>query len=282
MTQGAMTIMITNNELCSVKVSQPYKLPNGMSVYHSNKYETDFTYKEIFDLQIYARHGITLLPKSCIFDVGANIGLFTLFAKDICPSARILAFEPSPEICRLLRLNTVDLGESVQVYQCGISNEEKQTTYTYYPHYSIISGFHANLDQDTDRLAAGIRNQIVTSSKIDQADASRFVDHLMEGMLTDAQQMQCQMRTVSSLLRETGLDRIDLLKIDAEDSESEVLGGIDDFDWPGIAQVVMESHSKIQSDSVVAILSERGFNVTIEKEEQFTNSEITNIYARRS
>src|SRR5262249_22505755 len=59
---------------------QYYELPNGMIIRHHNKNETDFSYKEIFEEQIYLRHGVVLKPGDCIFDVGANIGMFSLFA----------------------------------------------------------------------------------------------------------------------------------------------------------------------------------------------------------
>ena len=122
---------------------QIYRLKNGLSVYHLNKYETDFSYKEIFEDSTYLKHGIALADNACIFDVGANIGMFAMFAKQLCPGAKIFAFEPAPEVCRLLQLNVAQYGSDVQVYQCGLSDKESVTNYTYYPHYSIMSGFHA-------------------------------------------------------------------------------------------------------------------------------------------
>ena len=50
-------------------------------IVHLNKNETDFLYREIFEQQSYFQNGITLNEGDCIFDVGANIDLFTLGAK---------------------------------------------------------------------------------------------------------------------------------------------------------------------------------------------------------
>src|SRR5690349_13609232 len=58
-----------------------YKLPNSMAIVHQNKIETDIMYKEIFEYCAYLRHGITIRDGDCIFDVGANIGMFTLFVQ---------------------------------------------------------------------------------------------------------------------------------------------------------------------------------------------------------
>src|SRR6185295_3105129 len=73
-----------------------YRLPNNMAVAHFSKSESDDLYREVFQLQAYIRHGITINNGDCILDVGANIGLFTLFAQQLAPDSRILAFEPTP------------------------------------------------------------------------------------------------------------------------------------------------------------------------------------------
>lgn len=261
----------------SQDMDQMYQLPNGMSAYHLNKHETDFIYKEIFEDQIYLKHGINLKDNACIFDVGANIGLFVMFAKQISPNARIFAFEPAPDICRLLRLNTAQYGSSTQVHQCGISDEEKKTTFTYYPNYSILSGFHADPKDDKQILSAGVRK----SKSIHKRGMSDRLVELIVDKLIEARQFECQLRTISSILRESGVERVDLLKIDAEKSEAQVLDGIEECDWAKIDQIVMETHSEHQAEYVVSLLNAKGFKVSIEQEEQFATSGITNIFAVR-
>ncbi len=51
---------------------------------------------------------------------------------------------------------------------------------------------------------------------------------------TDTQ--RCAMTTVSALMAEHNLERIDLLKIDVEGAELDVLRGIRPEDWPRIHQ----------------------------------------------
>ncbi|HTA95158.1 MAG TPA: hypothetical protein VK769_03450, partial [Verrucomicrobiae bacterium] len=89
----------------SERAAQIYQLPNGLPVYHVNKHETDFLYKEIFVERAYLKHGITLKANACVFDVGANIGMFTLFIKQECADATVYAFEPIPELNRVIKLN---------------------------------------------------------------------------------------------------------------------------------------------------------------------------------
>src|SRR6185503_1213330 len=82
-----------------------YRLPNGMAVAQLNKNETDYIYQEIFERQAYLRHGITINDGDCIFDVGANIGLFTLFANQIARRPRVYSFEPNPVVFEILKAN---------------------------------------------------------------------------------------------------------------------------------------------------------------------------------
>jgi len=56
-----------------------------------------------------------------------------------------------------------------------------------------------------------------------------------------AEEIACQLKTISEVIRENGIERIDLLKVDAEKSESDVLAGIHEDDWRKIQQIVMES-----------------------------------------
>jgi len=124
-----------------------YELSNGMAIVHHNKNETDFMYKEIFEEQTYLQHGITMNEGDCIFDVGANIGLFTLLVGQVCKNALIYAFEPIPQVFETLRINTALYGLNVKLFECGLSSETKRDTFTYYPHVSIISGRLADVVQ---------------------------------------------------------------------------------------------------------------------------------------
>jgi FkbM family methyltransferase len=64
------------------------------------------------------------LPRGGIFwDVGANIGLFSLFASKIVgPSGHVVSFAPSPQVLSLLRQNTN--GQNIKVLPYGIGNAD--------------------------------------------------------------------------------------------------------------------------------------------------------------
>src|SRR5262249_55905332 len=110
--------------------------------------ETELLYEEIFIRQSYLHHGVSLLDGDCVFDVGANIGLFTLFALVHAPAARVFAFEPSATVCALLRANLSRHGLTAQVYQMGLASRPGEAAFTYYPNMSTMSGLHANATED--------------------------------------------------------------------------------------------------------------------------------------
>jgi len=58
------------------------------------------------------------------FDVGANIGSYTVYAALRCPSARIVAFEPEYANLHLLRDNVMDnaLQDRVEIYAIALGN----------------------------------------------------------------------------------------------------------------------------------------------------------------
>ena len=259
-----------------------YQLPNGLSVYHVNQHETDFLYKEIFVERAYLKHSITLNKNACVFDVGANIGMFTLFIKQECADATVYAFEPTPELNRIIKLNVNRYGQSVKVYQNGISDREGEATFTYYPDYSIMSGFHADAVGDASVLSSGIRNQLAKGNPKLKEMPDELIAGIVQKKLGKKKEIQCELKTVSSIIREVSVEQIDLLKIDAEKSELAILKGIEKSDWSKIKQIVLEVHSVEEVKVILPLLEQKGFKIKVEQEEQFTDSGIFNCFAIRT
>ena len=80
-------------------------LPDGLEVFSLNADETRFVHLEVFVARCYLQHGMVLQDGDCVFDVGANIGLATVFFHRERRNVRIFAFEPSPAACECLRGN---------------------------------------------------------------------------------------------------------------------------------------------------------------------------------
>src|ERR1019366_45957 len=93
-----------------------HTLPNGLEVAHLNRHETEYVYGEIFDDDCYLRHGIELAGTPNVIDIGANIGLFSLFVRGRCPGASVYAFEPSPVAYRALKANCEAYGPGLHPF----------------------------------------------------------------------------------------------------------------------------------------------------------------------
>ena len=252
-----------------------YELPNRMTIVQQNKTETEFIYQEIFEKNTYLKHGISLKPGDCVMDVGANIGLFSLFVGQHCPHAKIYAFEPIPAIFETLALNAQLYPIHITPLNYGLSNEVKTTTFSYYPYTSLISGQFANFEEEKAVVKAYLETQ---TSELSAPD----IDSLLTQRL-QAEQVTCQLTTLSQIIQEQAIQQIDLLKIDVEKGELDVLLGISEEDWPKIQQIVVEVHDIEDRLKVIeTLLTQQGYQFTIEQENLLKDSGIYNIYAKKS
>jgi amino acid adenylation domain-containing protein/non-ribosomal peptide synthase protein (TIGR01720 family)/FkbM family methyltransferase len=262
----------------AIPASSRYELPNGMAIVHLNQNETDFLYREVFEDQAYLRHGVTIEAGACVFDVGANIGLFSLFAARQAEGVRVFAFEPIPPVFELMRANVRLHHVDATVFQAGAAGESGSATFHYYPRVSIFSGRFADAAEERAVVTRFVRNQTAAGDGVDQ---ELFDDLLTERLQSTA--VECPLVSISDVMREHGLERIDLLKVDVEKSETEVLRGIRDEDWPRIQQAIVEVHdSDGQLARITDLLTRHGFTVIVDQDALLEGTPLYNVYARRS
>lgn len=269
-------------------VHQYSRLPNGLLFLGHSAFQTGGLYKEIYQDETYFKHGISLTDGDCVFDVGANIGMFSLFVKDRWRNARVFAFEPLPRNFELLRANVALYGLDVKIYDCGLSARSGSATFTYYPNAPAMSGLAAAAGTLSDKeLIRSVRTWLQTvAPDADQALLpAEELDEMVEKYLIN-EDYTCQLKTLSEVIRENNLDRVDLLKIDVEKSEADVLAGMEESDWKKIRQVVMEVHSKELYEHIVPIFEKRGFNFAVERTFNEPSNgpqsvEVYMLYARR-
>jgi FkbM family methyltransferase len=206
-----------------------YELPNGVSICYQNKSEADFLYQEIFESRTYSKREIVLPEEACVFDVGANIGLFALYIDERCPKGRVYSFEPLPPIFETLRCNAALCDAETKVFPIGLSDKEAELELTYYPGNSVMSGLKASTDTDEDieTVRKFLRNQERAAGD-DGVLLSESDEVLRERMRTEV--YSCRLRRLSNVMREENVEHIDLLKIDVERAEWDVLQGIDQED----------------------------------------------------
>lgn len=261
--------------------TQPYKLPNDMAIFHQNKNETDFIYNEIFEEEVYLKHGITLSEGDCIFDVGANIGMFTLFVGRHCKDAMIYAFEPIPPVFDSLRRNVELYDLNVTLLQCGLSARTHEDTFAFYPYASLLSSRYTDTTEVQQVVKSFIRNQQHTNGEELALPGESLLDELVSERLK-VESYTCQLRPLSEVIREYNIERIDLLKIDVEKSELDVLAGIEEGDWPRIKQLIVEVHDiEGRLDQVSELLRSHGYTLEVEQDRLLEGTALYNVYAMR-
>jgi len=257
-----------------------------MNVAYQSKAELKQFYEDIFEARTYLRHGITLAPGATVFDVGANIGLFTVFVDYHFPGSRIFAFEPAPPLFAILEENTAWCTGEVRLFDCGLGARAGEAELTFYPLSSGMSSFHPNAEQERAALRTLMHNELAQGRAEPAAleEVLRQEEELLDRRFASETWVR-PIRTLHEIVDEHGVETIDLLKLDVEKSEAEVLEGLAEGpagDWPKIQQAVVEVHDL---GDRLREMTERfrahGFQVTVEQEELYRGTDRYNLYAVR-
>ena len=189
-----------------------------LSVIDPHERDTDYIYDEIFNRRIYSHARFRVPANATIFDVGANIGLYSIWAAREYKPAAIFAYEASPVTFSYLVDNVgrqVDKGATdIQCVSRAVSSR---------------SGMGLVLKQSP--LVSGI------STMLDETKLPWVRELQLSGDLVSHKTMST---TISDEMASNGIARIDLLKIDVEGHFMEVLAGISAADFDRIGNIVLE------------------------------------------
>ena len=255
------------------------RLQNGLDVAFLNRAELDFLYEEIFVREVYLKHGLVLPDGACVVDVGANIGLFSLWAATRARAVRLHAVEPIPEIFAALLTNAAKHFPRARLHRVALGAVAEQARFAYYPRATGWSTRHPEPAAVRESLRAYVR------ARGAHPLAARLARHprlfaLAARPLFHSVARECAVTTLSALMRSEPLDAVDLLKIDVDGAELEVLAGVDAADWPRIRQVTLECDGRTR-EPAVALLGEHGFQVVAEQSTMLQRTAYWHVYAGR-
>jgi FkbM family methyltransferase len=126
------------------------------------------------------------------YDVGANTGIYSLFAAQVCEEGEVISFEPYPPNVNILRKDILRNNiENISIYDIALSNTDGVVT------------FNQPKNEDVGYGSASI---IPDESK---------------------DTMQIQSTTGDKLVSENEIPPPNILKIDVEGSEPLVIGGLE-------------------------------------------------------
>lgn len=260
-------------------------LPDGRAIAQTNANETRELYDEIVVRNQYLRHGVQLCDGDTVVDVGANIGMFALFAAAQASKVTIHAFEPVPVVARALQTNMSLYGISGTVSCAAAGASTGVRALTFYPQSSLQSGFYADAEGDQHIVGEYARHQADALPGLPaelRAAAADALAPTARARTAERQELQVPVIRLSDWIRDNAVRRIDLLKVDAERAEEDVLAGLDDEHWPLIGQVVAEVHDRDgRMDRLRTLLQRWGFETVVEQDALFAGSEIYMLYGLR-
>ncbi|MCP4155357.1 MAG: FkbM family methyltransferase, partial [bacterium] len=227
-----------------------YETPGGMPLVCIDKNETDSMYHEIFTGKSYLKNGIMLHDGACVFDISANIGMFSLFVNQNSANAEIYAFETIQPVREVLKLNMELYGINAKVFSCEILSEQGE------PH----SGSSAR----TGGEMTG------PEKKADELSTQRLSE----------EQAKSKSKTFTQVLKENNIETIDLLKIGVEKNKFHLLQGLSAEDWKKIRQIVLKVYNVEGSlQGIVDMLENHEYRVTVEQEKEPEDKELFHVYA---
>lgn len=236
--------------------------------------ELEFLYEEIFQSNTYL-YNTSINDGDSIFDVGANIGVSSIFFAQQADNLKIYSFEPIDRLHAVLDMNLFIHSQTAlfKTFNYGLGKENQENVpFAFFKNNTLISTRYPNLEEDSQLL----------STFLDNTNESRNNQQLVDFVIESQREVFCQIRTISSIIQQEKIERINLLKIDVEKAELDVLKGIEKQDWEKIDQIIIEVHNTNNKLSIIkSLLSEKKYIVKVQQETKLEGTGLYVIHAFR-
>lgn len=174
----------------------------------------------------------TLKTGMTFIDIGAHVGITSLIAEKICPSATIVAIEALPVVAERLELNIKMNNSKIHVVRKALGAEVKRSSFYHYGGIPSSSGF------------------ILEPIKTADSTKNIFVSDI-------------NITTLDLFWSDSNLKSIDIVKIDVEGYEYEVLVGSTEILKSQGPVVIFESLNLIKLSEISAFLTSLGYTEPI-------------------
>ncbi len=212
--------------------------------------DADFSvFEEVFkDLDYQQCDNIIQNAKNCILDMGAHIGLFSIYCAVLNPGVKIFAFEPDERNFSLLKKNLkLNRINNVYVKNIAVGPEDG------------VKSFYLSADSHNHSLISRSENQKTVKVQVKTPDTIN-----------------------GKILNREDLSNIDLVKMDIEGSEYDVLASMSDNLIRKTTAFFIELHdcqNRRKTDLPVSLLRKNGFRVSVKK--SFYSGELAFLYAAK-
>ncbi|MBW3599312.1 MAG: FkbM family methyltransferase [Planctomycetes bacterium] len=224
-------------------------LPNGLEFRFPSPMRgaAKFLIREIFHRSRYCRPGFEIRPDDTVIDIGANMGLFSLWAAPQAEHGRVIAIEPTSTLETLEHNARLNLLSHVESVQAAIGRDGETIELEHYPGFNIVT-------HQRGWRPAGITRALV---------------RLLYGRPgVEPVRVAAPCISLARLMDERDVDEVNFLKIDCEGAEYTMLRDLPTRHWNRIERIAMEFHELHpghRHQELVAMLRKHGFQVAIRK-----------------
>lgn len=221
------------------------RLNNGLKFTMRSRTMDKAVFKEVWVKDLYGRHDFNIDNADTIIDIGAHIGLFSVYAATKSQLGKVYAFEPFGENFELLQMNLNNNSISnVVAEEVAIDKENG------------ISKLYLSPDNNTGGHSFHLKK-----------NSGYFVD--------------VATLSLASVVEKYELSVIDYLKMDCEGAEFEILYNTTRESLAIVQKLVLECHpyNDYTVEEMKNYLCENGFSVIVEDTE---HSGSVMMYARRN
>jgi len=189
-----------------------------------------------------------------------------MFVNNRRKDLKLYAFEPIPQTFDTLKTNVALYGLDAKLFNLGLGSQPGAAEFTFYPRMPGLSGRYSSETQDKEITKAIIEGYLREyGSEQERAILSdEELNQLMEEYF-QSETYICPLTTLSEVIREHRIERIDLLKVDVEKSEFDVLSGLAAEDWARIRQIVMEVDTRELLAQISALLEQHQYDFTVDE-----------------
>ncbi|MGY6544210.1 FkbM family methyltransferase [Arthrospiribacter ruber] len=170
-------------------------------------------------------------------DIGANSGWFSVMAKAYNPAATVHAFEPQPNIFKVLKKNSEINSFDIHCHQLALSNQKGE-----FPFYNTGANTFTSENTNHGSLNKEWRPEKQKSIMVQVDKLDNVIDSLK-------------------------IPKVDLVKIDVETLEAEVLEGYMRCLQAHMPTILLEIQNEIVGGRILELLEGTGFRYFLIDEE---------------